>query len=120
MSWIMTIAAGVALGYFLVQYFTKNTRAGQETEERAVTETAEAEGAVETEQAAPAARLHKSSRDKKFAGVCGGIAEYLNADPTIIRLVFVLLVLGWGSGVLAYIACAVILPEGEAETDEEE
>ena len=111
MSWFMTIAAGAALGYFLVQYFTKNTRAGQETEERAVTETAEAEGAVETEQAAPAARLHKSSRDKKFAGVCGGIAEYLHVDSTIIRLVTILLMFGWGSGLLAYIVCALVLPE---------
>ena len=111
MSWIMTIAAGAALGYFLVQYFTKNTRAGQETEERAVTETAEAEGAVETEQAAPAARLHKSSRDKKFAGVCGGIAEYLHVDSSIIRLVTIVLMFGWGSGLLAYIVCALVLPE---------
>ena len=111
MSWIMTIAAGVALGYFLVQYFTKNTRAGQETEERAVTETAEAEAAADTEQTAPAARLHKSSRDKKFAGVCGGIAEYLHVDSTIIRLVTILLMFGWGSGLLAYIVCALVLPE---------
>ena len=51
--------------------------------------------------------------DKKIAGVCGGIAEYLNADPTIIRLAFALLVLGWGSGVMAYIICALVLPEGE-------
>ena len=71
MSWIMTIAAGVALGYFLVQYFTKNTRLGQGTEDSPETETAGAEGAAETEQTVAAARLHKSSRDKKFAGVCG-------------------------------------------------
>ena len=49
MSWIMTIAAGVALGYFLVQYFTKNTRLGQGTEDSPETETAEAEGAAELE-----------------------------------------------------------------------
>ena len=111
MSWIMTIAAGAALGYFLVQYFTKDTRAGQETEERAVTETAEAEGAVETEQAATAVRLHRSSRDKKFAGVCGGIAEYLHVDSSIVRLVTIVLMFGWGSGLLAYIICALVLPE---------
>ena len=45
------------------------------------------------------------------AGVCGGIAEYLNADPTIVRLVTILLVLGWGSGLLAYIVCAIVMPE---------
>ena len=59
------------------------------------------------------------SADKKIAGVCGGIAEYLNADPTIIRLVFALMVLGWGTGVLAYIACALILPEGDGGENEE-
>ena len=48
------------------------------------------------------------------------IAEYLNTDSTIIRLVFALLVLGWGSGVLAYIACALILPEGDEEGNTEE
>ena len=57
---------------------------------------------------------------QKIAGVCGGIAEYLNADPTIIRLAFALMVLGWGTGVLAYIACALILPEGDSEDTEEE
>ena len=111
MSWFMTIAAGAALGYFLVQYFTKNTRAGQETEGTADDETVRAEDTEETEQAAPAARLHKSSRDKKFAGVCGGIAEYLHVDSTIIRLVTILLMFGWGSGLLAYIVCALVLPE---------
>ena len=116
MSWIMSIAAGVALGYFLVQFVTKNARIGEETdaaETSADTETVRAGGAEEQQEAAPKARLHKSSTDKKLAGVCGGIAEYLNADPTIIRLAFALLVLGWGTGVLAYIVCALILPEGE-------
>ena len=111
MSWIMTIAAGVALGYFLVQYFTKNTRIGQGTEDSPETETTEAEGAAETEKAAAAVRLHKSSRDKKFAGVCGGIAEYLHVDSSIVRLVTILLMFGWGSGLLAYIVCALVLPE---------
>ena len=45
--------------------------------------------------------------------MCGGIAEYLNADPSVIRLVTVLLIFGWGSGLLAYIVLALVLPEGE-------
>ena len=57
-------------------------------------------------------RIYKSN-DKKIAGVCGGIAEYLNADPTIIRLVFALLVVGWGTGILAYIIAALVLPEAD-------
>ncbi len=109
MSWIMTIAAGVALGYFLVQFITKNTRTVQETEEITDTETDKAEES-ET-QALPTARLHKSRANKMVAGVCGGIAEYLRVDPSVVRLVTVLLVLGWGSGLLAYLICALVLPE---------
>ena len=45
----------------------------------------------------------------KLAGVCGGVAEYFNVDPTLIRLLFVLLGCT-GSGVLAYIIAAVIIP----------
>ena len=115
MSWIMTIAAGVALGYFLVQFATKNTRTGEEeTEDTAKTteDTASVRAEVKEEQeTAPRARLHKSSTDKKLAGVCGGIAEYLKVDPSIVRLVTILLMFGWGSGILAYFVCALVLPE---------
>ena len=108
MSWIMTIAAGVALGYFMVQFFTKDSRNGQNTEVSADTETVRVEEAEEQE--APA-RLHRSRTDRKVAGVCGGIAEYLHVDPSIVRIVTVLLMFGWGSGLLAYLVCALILPE---------
>ena len=56
-------------------------------------------------------KLTKSNRDRKICGVCGGIAEYLNCDSTIIRLVFAALVLAGGSGAAAYILCALIMPE---------
>lgn len=55
-------------------------------------------------------RLYRSVENKMLAGVCGGIAEYFGVDPTIIRLLCVLLGCT-GSGVLAYIACAFIIPE---------
>ena len=55
-------------------------------------------------------KLYRSSTDKKIAGVCGGIAEYMNVDSTIVRLVAVLLVFGCGSGLLAYIVAALIMP----------
>ena len=58
-------------------------------------------------------KLAKSNKNRKICGVCGGIAEYLNADPSVIRLVTVLLIFGWGSGLLAYIVLALVLPEGE-------
>ncbi len=59
------------------------------------------------------ARLYRSTHDRYIAGVCGGIAEYLHVDPTIVRLAYVLLSLGSGlwSGLLIYIALAVIVPQ---------
>ncbi|MBO5372255.1 MAG: PspC domain-containing protein [Lachnospiraceae bacterium] len=56
-------------------------------------------------------RLYKSNTNRVLCGVCGGLGEYFNVDPTIIRLLIVLLVLGAGTGVLAYIIAAVIMPE---------
>jgi len=56
-------------------------------------------------------KLCKSNTNKKICGVCGGIAEYLNADPTLIRLAFVLIAAIAGSGVMAYILAALIMPE---------
>lgn len=87
MKTIMTIAAGVALGYFVYQYFTsssKHTTNG---------------------------RIHKSARDKKICGVCGGIAEWLGVDPTIIRIAWAVLAFGWGTGIWLYFICAFVLPE---------
>ena len=55
-------------------------------------------------------RLYKSNIDKKVCGVCGGIAEYFDLDSTIVRLVAVLLIFGWGSGLLAYIVAALVMP----------
>ena len=56
-------------------------------------------------------KLYKSNTDKKLCGVCGGIAEYLNMDSTIVRLILVLAVLFAGCGVLAYIIAALVMPE---------
>lgn len=55
-------------------------------------------------------RLYRSRRDVMIAGVCGGIAEYFDVDPTIVRLIAVVLVLGWGSGLLAYLIAVLIIP----------
>lgn len=57
-------------------------------------------------------RLTRSSRNRVIAGVCGGVAEYFGIDPTIIRVIFVLLGLLAGPGVLLYLALWVILPKG--------
>lgn len=96
MTWLMSVAAGTALGYFLVQFIANNRNGGF---------------------CIGKGRLHKSATNKQIAGVCGGLAEYLDADPTIVRLVTLLLVFGWGSGLLAYIICAIVMPEGQAEDE---
>lgn len=58
------------------------------------------------------AKLKKSRTDRMIAGVCGGIAEYLNWDPTIIRLLFVITTLiGFGSPVLLYFILALVMPD---------
>ena len=55
-------------------------------------------------------RLYKSNKDKMLDGVCGGLAEYFGVDPTLIRLAWVLLCAMGGSGVVAYIVAAIVIP----------
>ena len=55
--------------------------------------------------------LHKSGDNKMIAGICGGIGEYFNIDPTLIRLGWVLFCAMGGSGIVAYIIAAIIIPE---------
>lgn len=56
-------------------------------------------------------KLYKSERDKKIAGVCGGIAEYFNIDSTLVRLGWIILCCFAGAGVLAYIIAAIVMPK---------
>ena len=56
-------------------------------------------------------RLYKSSTDKKVCGVCGGIANYFDVDPTVIRLIWVIFTLVGGSGLIAYIIAAIVMPD---------
>jgi len=55
-------------------------------------------------------KLTLSTRDRKIAGVCGGLGEYLGVDPTLIRVIWVLFALFVGSGVLAYIIAWILMP----------
>ena len=59
-------------------------------------------------------QLRRSTENKVIAGVCGGIAEYFDIDPTLIRLAWILFCALGGSGVLAYIIAAIIIPEAPA------
>ena len=60
-------------------------------------------------------KLYRSTRDKKFCGVCGGVAEYLGVDSTLVRLAFILLSSVFGSGLMMYILTAIIMPEKPEE-----
>ncbi len=56
-------------------------------------------------------RLYKSNLEKKISGVCGGIAEYFDIDPTLVRLAWVVFTMLGGSGIVAYIVAALVMPE---------
>jgi phage shock protein PspC (stress-responsive transcriptional regulator) len=57
-------------------------------------------------------KLRKSSTDKMIAGVCGGIANSLGWDATIIRIIFVVLtIVGWGTPVIIYLILALVMPK---------
>ncbi len=56
-------------------------------------------------------RLYKSRTDRKIDGVCAGLAEYFDIDPTIVRLAWVIFCFCGGSGILAYIIAMLIMPE---------
>lgn len=55
-------------------------------------------------------KLYKSKTDKKIFGICGGISDYFGIDSTIIRLVWILFTALGGSGVIAYLIAALVIP----------
>ncbi len=55
-------------------------------------------------------QIYKIEEGRQVFGVCGGIAEYFSCDPTLIRLLWVLFCFAGGSGILAYIIAAIIMP----------
>lgn len=65
-------------------------------------------------QAGPYRRLTRSVTDKKIAGVCAGLAEYFDMDPTLVRVAWLLLVLFGGTGVLAYVIFWIVVPQAPA------
>lgn len=62
-------------------------------------------------------RLYRSRKNRMIAGVCGGIAEYLNIDPAIVRLIMALLVLANGLGIILYILALIIIPQNPEESE---
>jgi phage shock protein C len=58
----------------------------------------------------PIKRLYRSKTDKIIGGVCGGMGEYFQIDPVIIRIIWVILIFGMGFGLLAYLIAWLIIP----------
>ncbi len=56
-------------------------------------------------------RIYKKREDKMLCGVCAGVAEYFDIDPTLVRVLWAVISLGAGAGLLAYIICAIIFPD---------
>ena len=56
-------------------------------------------------------RIYKIEDGKKIFGVCGGVAEYFDLDPTLIRVLWLVAVLCAGFGLLAYLICAIVFPK---------
>ena len=94
--------------------YIQKIRPGQAAERRSRKGSLQCTKAVSANACAEMENIMKrltKSRDKKLCGVCGGIAEYFDIDPTVVRLIWVLLVLCAGTGVLAYIIAALVMPE---------
>lgn len=64
-------------------------------------------------------RLYKSD-DKMLCGVCGGIAEYFDIDPTIVRVIFAMIGVCYASGIVLYVLLAIIMPDSPRSSDEDE
>ncbi|MGB3366328.1 MAG: PspC domain-containing protein [Acidaminobacteraceae bacterium] len=63
-------------------------------------------------------KLYRSSKDSLLAGVCGGIGEYSNIDPTIVRLLTAFLFFGsFGTGLIIYLVAAIIVPRRPEDTN---
>ena len=56
-------------------------------------------------------RIYKNREQKMLCGVCAGLAEYFDIDPTLVRVLWAVISLGYGIGLLAYIVCAIVFPD---------
>jgi len=62
-------------------------------------------------------KLCKSNKHRMFCGVCGGFADFFGIDPTIVRLIFIILACIKGIGIIAYIICVFVIPSNMTEID---
>ena len=55
-------------------------------------------------------RIYRSRDEQMIAGVCGGLAKWLDLDPSIVRLIFIMMALTFGHGILVYLILALVMP----------
>jgi len=110
----------ILLGFGVLTWRSSNASEEDSRTKKAVdAETGEPK-VVEEPKKAKSNRLTRSRTDKKFLGVCGGIAEYLNLDPTLVRIAFVIGVISSaGPLILAYFGLAFAMPKEEPLSPEE-
>ena len=60
-------------------------------------------------------RLYKSEDNRVLCGVCGGLGEYIGLDPTVVRILWVILSLAAGGGIILYIIAAILIPSEPVE-----
>jgi len=110
----------ILLGFGMLTWPRSSTSSGGGTRTKAVdAETGETKVVEEPETTAKS-RLTRSRTDKKLMGVCGGIAAYLNLDPTLVRIVFVVGVIASGGPfILAYIGLAFAIPKEPSSSAEQ-
>lgn len=65
-------------------------------------------------------RIQRSNQEKVIAGVAGGLAEYFDVDPLLVRLAFIVLVFASGIGLIAYLALWILAPQAPAKNQKEE
>lgn len=121
LPWLVGVGV-ILLGFGLLTWHP--SRSSDEEESKSKKKAVEAETGqtkvVEEPQKSRKKRLTRSRTDKKLLGVCGGIAEYLNLDPTLVRIAFVVGIIGSGASfALAYIALAFVMPKEDPLTPEE-
>jgi len=121
LPWLVGVGV-ILLGFGLLTWRSSGTSEedATDTAKKAVeAETGETK-VVEEPKKSDKKKLTRSRTDKKLLGVCGGIAEYLNLDPTLVRIAFVVGVIGSGGPfVLGYLGLAFIMPKESPLTPEE-
>ena len=65
-------------------------------------------------------KLYKSRKNKMICGVCGGIAEYLNMDPNVVRIIAVILGLIKGAGLIVYLIACIVMPYNDEDFSEDD